>query len=411
MHRESLRGRAYSNNMEEVSYLDLGNRPAFKLAMQVVDGRWFLYAAHMWEPGWSIVDVTDPSHPKLERFVAGPPETVTRQIQIADGIMITSLEVPRAGWWEPQSSDATAGPGVMIWDVSDPLDPRKLSTFATHGTGPHRNYYDGGRFVGLATSMPGYDSNIYVILDIQDPSNPRQHGAWWFGEQWGDRSGIITSPPGFFHGPAQVEGNRAYLAYGQAGAVILDVTDMAQPRLLSRLEMGTAYSSVLGCHTFLPIPERKLAVINTEAIAEGHDERMLYVSMVDISDELKPKPISVFPVPKAPASAPYVSFLDKGGRFGPHNQHHHQHQHHLLQDPNHVYLTYFNAGLRLFDTTDPYYPEEIAWFVPPDPASRKGPQPSAEPLVAQSEDVLVDARGYAYFTDKNMGVFCVKYTG
>ena len=34
-----------------------------------------------------------------------------------------------------------------------------------------------------------------------------------------------------------------------------------------------------------------------------------------------------------------------------------------------------------------------------------------EPLVTQSEDVLVDARGNAYLTDKNHGLFVARYVG
>jgi len=32
-------------------------------------------------------------------------------------------------------------------------------------------------------------------------------------------------------------------------------------------------------------------------------------------------------------------------------------------------------------------------------------------LVAQTEDVLVDSRGYIYITDKNQGLYILKYTG
>jgi hypothetical protein len=31
-----------------------------------------------------------------------------------------------------------------------------------------------------------------------------------------------------------------------------------------------------------------------------------------------------------------------------------------------VYLSYFNAGLRVFDVSQPRLPREVAWFLPPD---------------------------------------------
>ena len=40
---------------------------------------------------------------------------------------------------------------------------------------------------------------------------------------------------------------------------------------------------------------------------------------------------------------------------------------------------------------------------------RYGPLPTR--LVAQSEDVLVDARGYIYLTEKNQGLWILQYNG
>ena len=67
-----------------------------------------------------------------------------------------------------------------------------------------------------------------------------------------------------------------------------------------------------------------------------------------------------------------------------------------------VYLTYFNAGLRIYDLADPVRPFEIAHYIPDDPKQRLGMLPKT--LVTQSEDVLVDRRGFMYVTDKNHGL-------
>ena len=47
--------------------------------------------------------------------------------------------------------------------------------------------------------------------------------------------------------------------------------------------------------------------------------------------------------------------------------------------------------------------------VPPDPTVRRGVLPKK--LVVQSEDVLVDARGYIYLTDKNHGLYVLRCQG
>ena len=75
----------FAHNMEVLGYHDLGGRPAFKLAMQEVAGRWYLYMGHLWHRGWSILDVTDPAGPELTAFIPGPENTWTIQIQVAEG--------------------------------------------------------------------------------------------------------------------------------------------------------------------------------------------------------------------------------------------------------------------------------------------------------------------------------------
>jgi hypothetical protein len=208
-----------------------------------------------------------------------------------------------------------------------------------------------------------------------------------------------------------VEGDRAYLSYGAGGMVILDITDIAVPRLVSRLDPGPALGSWLGCHTVVPYPRRKIAAVNNEAIAEGGStaEPLNYAVIVDIADETKPRVISWLPAPTPPPGSPYKNFCEKGGRFGPHNQHHPQHHPDLEARDDRIYLTYFNAGLRVYDIADPYAPREIGYFVPPDPPERLGLLPKK--LVTQTEDVLVDRRGYIYITDKNWGIHILEWTG
>ena len=117
--------------------------------------------------------------------------------------------------------------------------------------------------------------------------------------------------------------------------------------------------------------------------------------------------LSVFPRPHPPAGAPYRDFCDRAGWSGPHNQSQLHHNPDVAPQDRLVYLTYFNAGLRIYDVTEPRLPTEVAWFLPPDPTHRYGPQPPSE-LVVQSEDVLVDRRGFIYLTDKNQGLWVLQ---
>ena len=68
-----------------------------------------------------------------------------------------------------------------------------------------------------------------------------------------------------------------------------------------------------------------------------------------------------------------------------------------------AYLAYFNAGLQIYDISDPHDPHISGYFIPDDPKERRGPIPSK--LVHQAEDVLVDRRGVIYMSEGNSGIY------
>jgi hypothetical protein len=53
--------------------------------------------------------------------------------------------------------------------------------------------------------------------------------------------------------------------------------------------------------------------------------------------------------------------------------------------------------------SDSRQPFETGFFLPPDPRKRYGPMLRGR-LAVQTEDVLVDRRGFIYITDKNQGL-------
>jgi hypothetical protein len=160
-------------------------------------------------------------------------------------------------------------------------------------------------------------------------------------------------------------------------------------------------------------------IAGSEAIAEyshagqeveylpGEKEPMNVIALVDIEDERRPRIVSLLPPPAPPSDSPYRSYYEKGGRFGPHNVHQPQRQACLYQGDERIYTTWFNAGLRVYDISNVYHPREIAAFVPPDPTERYAKNPPGD-LIAQTEDVIVDDRGYVYISDLNQGVYVLE---
>lgn len=398
-----------TENIRIIGYSDLDGRGgAFKLGIQEVSGRWYLYLGHLWHCGWSILDVTDPTKPEVVNFIEGPTNTWTIQMEVNSGKMITALERIAPGWGS--DPNAPFDEGVLIWDlVPDPVHPRLLGQYRTGGTGTHRNFYAGGRYVHLAAGVAGYQGNIYVVIDISDAAHPVEVGRWWVPGQH-VAAGESPEPAVSLHGPPYVVGDRVYLPYGAAGMVVLDIGDLSRPKWVGQLRFSPPFKPDFSAHSVLPLPERNLALVTSEAIRSRCQEPLNHTSVVDISDPVQPVLLAIFPVPVPPPGAPFTNFCDRGGRFGPHNFHQNYHSPFTEHATTLVYLTYFNAGLRIVNVEDPRLPREVGYFIPPDPRQRFGPQPP-DALVVQCEDVLVDARGYIYITEKNQGIWILQYTG
>ena len=142
---------AVTSNVRVVGYSEVDGRPPFKLSIQERNGRWYLYAGHLWHRGWTVLDVTDPAKPGVANFIPGPSNTWTIQMEIGGDKMITALEKIGQGWGEDASQPNDEG--VLIWSLADPVHPKVLGQYKTGGTGTHRNFYAGGRYVHLAAGI------------------------------------------------------------------------------------------------------------------------------------------------------------------------------------------------------------------------------------------------------------------
>src|ERR1019366_216094 len=115
-----------ASNMKPIGYSDMDGRGGdIKMAIKHVNDHWYLYVAHIWHHGWSIVDVTDPTNPKVVKFIPGPPNGDTNQVDLHDNIMITALQNRPA--YNSGDTNVPRDEGVLIWDIGDPTNPKQLS--------------------------------------------------------------------------------------------------------------------------------------------------------------------------------------------------------------------------------------------------------------------------------------------
>jgi hypothetical protein len=439
----------YIKNLEVVSFDDLGGGSFFQMALhQTASGKYYIYGTMGDAVG--IIEVTDPERPRfVKRYQTVDksiyPTTMNPKIQVADGLLIIAMSsgggpVAVNIKAEDQSKIKYLN-GVCIYSLqNDPENPEFLSYWdngVPHAFGVHRFMYDGGRYVHLSSDAIGFEGMIYRILDIIDPRHPVEIGRWWMPDQYADgypgRSFDPSAPhnPTFMdkdhlHGPPFVVGDKAYLGYSGAGLVILDVSDTSRPRCLGQLKLMPAFSSQLAgsrTHTALPLPGRHYVVVTNEGErytwftperikANNRAQALNNLHMIDVSDPRYPALIAEFPYPEVPARFPYKNFneawLGVQGPFGPHNLHEPMPGKPWLESRNdRVYCCYFAAGLRVYDVSDPYYIKEIAYFIPPNPLKYLG-RPMPGPLMAITEDVVVDHRGYIYIDCSNDGMYILK---
>lgn len=411
----------FGENVAVLSTIDLGETAGMKMGMHTVGGRWYLYAGAQWAAGFHVIDVTDPSAPEVVNFIDGSsflrcrvateqtPEcieqarsgTLTVNLQVADGRLVLALEKNFIS--DAEDHDA----GVLIFDLADPVSPALIGRYDDTADGTHRNYYDGGDRVFASLDIAGFGNRSLGILDIADPSAPSLVGQWTLPDM-AETDGPIDDPAApSVHGGAypSADRSRLYVPCLAGGLYILDITDEAAPETISHLPFSPPLAEH-AVHTAMPLRADWL-VVSSEAFEEGCSAGVQFIGMVDISDETDPRLVSLLPAPVAPPGADYDSFCEKGGRFGPHNLHQWQNQPALLHDSTRIYVAYFNAGLRIYDTADPYEPVEIGWFIPPDPVELLGSVPSVPRVY--TDDVLVDARGNIFISHKNQGIWVLRY--
>jgi len=231
-----------------------------------------------------------------------------------------------------------------------------------------------------------------VILDLADPARPQEAGRWCIPGQ--ETAAGAAVPVGGVkprcHHPLRL-GDRLYVSYWHHGLFILDVTDLAKPRLVSGLNSSPAHPHPT--HTCLPIPGklkgRAIMVVADEDVAKLRPSPPSFSWIYDITDERQPLPIATFDVEGLNvdgAPQPVMTGC---------------HQPCEVVTGTVIPFAWFAQGLRLVDIADPFRPREVGFFKPDPPEGCER---------ASSNDVTVDARGLIYLVDRQRGVHVLERT-
>ena len=436
-------------NMHLVGHDDLQGRAAYQPTIHHQGDRWIAYIGHHGgtdavpaprnpltgqdEPnGTSIVDVTDPAHPKYLKHLPGQPGAYeaggAQMVRVCDGSALPHADRNAVYMLRTFGSEAHE-----IWNVADPANP-VLITRLGGLKDTHKSW--GECDTGIAFLVSGAPDwrvrRMTQVYDLGDPAHPVKIRD--FGLP-GQQPGATGAVPTELHGPISTgpRGNRVYFGYGTDKGGMLQIVDRDKllhgnpeptPENLRAPEIGRLLmTSTNGAHTTFPMPDmaipefaadkqgshRDIVMIVDEAIQNECGEPRQMVWFADVSVENRPMMVSNYTVPEASAG-----FCARGGRFGSHSSNE-------SMDPvfykKLAFIAFFNAGVRALDIRDPYSPKEVGYFIPAITEATDKRCVTVDgkercKTAIQTNNVETDARGYVYIVDRaGTGLHILELTG
>ena len=439
-----------AKNMRLVGTSDLQGRSAYQPTIAHQGDRYIAYVGHhggtpdvpnpintiTGQPefnGTSIVDVTDPAHPKYLKHIPGLEGTYedggAQMVRVCPGRMLSKGDPNKFYMLR-----VFGGQGHEIWDVTDPANPALLTRLMGLKD-THKSWWECE--TGIAYLVSGADGwrvrRMTQVYDLNDPSKPVKIRD--FGLP-GQEPGATGTVPTELHGMISLgpQSNRIYFGYGTNKGGILQIVDRdkllngpkeATPENLRYPEVGRLEMTPLnGAHTVFPMPRMAVPEFASDKAGSTRDFVMIVdeslvneceqaetrqmVWFADITIETKPMVVSNYTVPEQSGA-----FCQRGGRFGSHSSNESMAP---VFYKKVAFVTWFNAGVRAIDVRDPYQPKEIGYFIPAiteatDKRCVKVAGQDRCKVAIQSNNVESDDRGYVYVVDRaNTGLAILELT-
>jgi hypothetical protein len=463
-------------NTEWLGHNDLQGRTTYQTTVHTQGNRVIAYAGHfagkmlnpmtgvVEENGTSIVDVTDPRHPKyLKHLIAD--KGGARMAKLCDGNALPGKLYPGKTFLLRENGAVSH----EVWDVTDPANPILVSTPVSGLDVTHRNWWDCstgiGYIVGGATSpkdasydgwnansspnqhLKIYDlSNPYLPKYIMDFGYPGQNPGSTFVMP-GTETTSRTVPPGV-HGPIVVSTlngkaiNRLYMPYGVGSDGIIQIDDLTKvlpppygtglyynvrspsDAELLQGQIGVVYMpGAEGGHSAMPLYDiplkqyknftnnnvRDIMAVSSEETdnrCTGSPHLMYLLDITMTIGQGGHTSAEQHPWPISTVTVDDFSgrpnFCSRGTRFGVHSPAEN------FQDPTYARLltsAWFDAGIRVTDIRDPYHPREVAHFIAPvnqftQPSSAVINGVTYTALDVSCDNTDVDNRGLRYCGDR-----------
>ncbi|MBI2831444.1 MAG: hypothetical protein HYX79_04215 [Chloroflexi bacterium] len=207
--------------------------------------------------GVHIVDITDANNPVKVGFLPSPEGTRANDVKVErldtplfrGDILVHSVEIcsQRAinGQMSPEERASTSA-GIVLYDVTDPLAPKRLAPDFSLNMEVHNTFiYQQGERAYVLVVQDEAERDFHIV-EITNPAAPAiiSSRGWkdWLPE--GAQVALGTVPVPFVHdvwarsfppnhpNPNYAGKVIAYLSYWDAGLILLDITDPANPVFL-----------------------------------------------------------------------------------------------------------------------------------------------------------------------------------
>lgn len=383
-----VKGSKNFEHLKEVAAVplkDIKGKPATTADVYAYKGYAYLgtHRGQMTNEGVRIFDMKDPANPKEVSVLANDiPGTWQEKVIVQSvstpsfkgdlaAVSVQRVDKERYGY----EGDTSENGGVVLYDVTNPREPKKLGFWKTPSnlpTGTHEHWLteQNNKVLLLATNYQahrykenGVEVHDFSIVDVTDPSNPKELANWdptevgggFNGDyQYKDETGAQRTA--FLHSVITDEtGKYAYLSYWDLGTIILNIEDPANPKFVGRTKFerdvqGAAHSAALAHGGNILIETRE--VFNPDPHDPGFERGWGYVRVYDIKDKSNPVLLSTFRTLNSMVQI-------KAGERKPGT--------YTVHDPkvrgNTLFLSHYSDGIRMVDLTDPANAVEVGSYV------------------------------------------------
>ena len=379
-----------------------------------------------------IADVHDPANMKVLSIIPCKPGTRCPYLRVNMNrhILVATHDTNRDNPRQPPAGQPVQA-GVGFYDISNPGQPKGLGFLVTRENGATHGFEIDDRYIYTCANTPqtrdpkfGGGNQEVLVIDYKDPEHPAlvssvhipgQHAGETFEPR--DQRNPDGTPQHIWCHEIVKHKDRLYVAWRDAGLVIIDVSDPSAPKVISRLDYVPPFSggSSGAAHTAAPVivnPNEypKLVVVNDEIF----DCPPGITRVVDISDLSNPQFISNYRIPAIDDNYNYKTgkFICSGTVQSSHLPWFDYRSSGL------VYQAWYDQGVHAWDISNPYLPREIGYYFSPrypcvGPCGGGYPGAVNQHADRHAREVYQDpSTGLIYTTDGNGGGLTVlRWTG